>query len=378
MLGRHADAADRLRDSCPDADANAGLNANRDADANGDANAGLNANGNAAACIAVLANFDLNAVLTAIGQANFIWLLPIIGLIIGGVWLRAWRWQILLPRDQNGRLPAMMPLISATFVCFLANSLLPAKIGEPLKGWLVSRRFGLSFSVVLGTLMLERAVDVIALVIVAAAAMLWMNVDAGAGMIMAAALIGVAVLVALFTVDCSLVVERLRRAFERHVRLMPLHRFATRIELFLDGFRVIGRRRIVLVTLLISIGTWMSDGLIFWLLGQSLDLGLSPAGAMLVATVAILSTALPGMPGSLGTYELAAVAALAAVGVGGPPALAFALVGHLITFVPSMIIGLVIVGANNLSLRLPDDHMDSHIAAPPSATARSPRRDPSG
>ena len=56
----------------------------------------------------------------------------------------------------------------------------------------------------------------------------------------------------------------------------------------------------------LSLVAWLLDGTVYWAVGQSLGLVLSPTGAMVVVGVTVLGTIVPSAPGYVGTFELAA------------------------------------------------------------------------
>ena len=84
----------------------------------------------------------------------------------------------------------------------------------------------------------------------------------------------------------------------------------------------------------LSIGTWLLDGSIYWLIGTSLGIELSFAGAMVISTITVLGTALPSAPGYLGVFELVAARVAQLLGVAPDQALAFAILAHAFTLVP--------------------------------------------
>ena len=68
---------------------------------------------------------------------------------------------------------------------------------------------------------------------------------------------------------------------------------------------------------------------------------LAPVAAMIVSTVAVLSTAIPAAPGYVGTFELAASGALRALGVNDETALAVAIVAHAVVILATAVGGTV-------------------------------------
>jgi hypothetical protein len=107
------------------------------------------------------------------------------------------------------------------------------------------------------------------------------------------------------------------------------------------GARIVDRPGLIALGIGLTVGAWLLDASVFWLVGQSLGLGISPAGAMLVSVLAVLSTAIPTAPGYVGTFELAAVAALGVSGIVGEAALAFAVLAHLMAVLPLSLAGTV-------------------------------------
>jgi uncharacterized membrane protein YbhN (UPF0104 family) len=93
---------------------------------------------------------------------------------------------------------------------------------------------------------------------------------------------------------------------------------------------------------------WLLDGTSFWLAAQAVGADLGYTGALLVSGVTVLGTAIPSAPGFVGTFELAATSVATALGVPAAPALAMAVVAHVMTLGPTAIagaLGLVGMGA---------------------------------
>ena len=115
-----------------------------------------------------------------------------------------------------------------------------------------------------------------------------------------------------------------------------------------DGF-FLGHEGGAGLAALLSLGAWLCDAAMIWFVARSLQIFLDPAEALLISTITVLSTAIPSAPGYVGTYELAAVAIAGALGIPSGPALAMAVLAHLLGTVPSAIggvISLVALGIN--------------------------------
>src|SRR5215510_6690074 len=103
-----------------------------------------------------LRGVHLDKVIASLGRARPGWLVLAIGVSLLLMVFRAWRWQLeLLPLE---RIP-LGRLWVVTAVAYLAINLLPARLGEVVRPWLLSRRSGVSFSNVVGNLVLEKTMD---------------------------------------------------------------------------------------------------------------------------------------------------------------------------------------------------------------------------
>jgi uncharacterized protein (TIRG00374 family) len=227
-------------------------------------------------------------------------------------------------------------------VGYLANAVLPARLGEAVRAGVLSRRERLSFPTVLGTVVLERIVDTASMALLVALAATQVGAPAwlvGIGIFVFAA--SALIIVVLGTVG----IEPLVGLAERVARVLPLAGLSARVlvpaERFARGIRVHDRRRATLAAAFFSGGCWFLEALNFWLIAQALGLGLSPAGGLLVAGITVLGTAVPAAPGYIGTFELAAITVAETLGVSPAQAVAYALLAHLMTIVPLIIGGAV-------------------------------------
>lgn len=106
---------------------------------------------------------DLTAVGTALAEGEWIWFVPFLLAALASVVVRAWRWGLLLDGLPEGRKEADLGALTASvFIGYLVNYAAP-RLGEVARTANVARRGGLPFTAVLGTVVAERVLDVIAL-----------------------------------------------------------------------------------------------------------------------------------------------------------------------------------------------------------------------
>ena len=291
----------------------------------------------AAAVWFVLQSIDLAEAVAVLGRADPMPLLAILGVVAIQIVVRAWRWSILMPARPDGTRVSGIRLIPPLLVGYLGNAVLPARLGEPMRAVIASRRERIGATEAIGSVLVERVIDVATLAPVAFLAALLVGApDWTIRILGVAAGLGIGVVVVLTTIGVH-----------------PLLRFADRLGLrsrararavavrLADTIGGRSRRGAILAAVGISTAAWLMDSISFWLAAQSVGVELPYTGAVLIAGVTVLGTAVPSAPGYVGTFELAAATMAGALGVPGAPALAMAIVAHVLTLVPVALAGAV-------------------------------------
>ena len=109
----------------------------------------------------VLRGVDLGRTADLLGGARPAWLLLAVAGILADLFFRALRWQILVAPIR--RVP-LRRLSAYMLVGYLANNVLPARLGELVRSHYLGDREGISRSATLGTVVVERVVDTVVLV----------------------------------------------------------------------------------------------------------------------------------------------------------------------------------------------------------------------
>jgi len=277
-----------------------------------------------AIALAVVArSVDLAATAEVLRSAASGWLVAAAGLIVVDIAIRAVRWQRLVAPVAVVRLPRMLGYL---LIGYLANNVLPARLGELVRCHYLGDREGLSRTTALGTVVVERVVDIAVVVAIAAIAILVLSVR---GVVAGAVLIGAAI-AALLAVGLAVGVaahripgaDRLAGTASRWPRAGEL---TTKLR---DGLAVAGRPRTLAEALGLSVVAWGATLLAFAAAGQAVGVELTIGQASLLAAGVALAAAIPAGPASLGTYELAAVRIGQAVGVPAEASLAIAILTH--------------------------------------------------
>ena len=297
----------------------------------------------AAALWVVIASIDVGTTLSLLSTADVRPLALILAVLATQVVLRAVRWSYLIlqaPRIPVGRI--LPPLL----IGYLGNAVLPARLGDAMRAVIISRRERVDIVQALGTVLLERAIDVATLAPLALTAAVVTGAPGWAIQIAAiATVVGGAVLVLLATTGIA---PLLRFADRLGLAERPsLRSIAARIALVLGGA---ARRRPIALAAAISTSAWFLDAASFWLAAQALGIEISYPGAMLIGAIAVLGTAIPSAPGYVGTFELAASVTATALGVPAESAVAMAILAHAVTLIPVAVAGAISLAVTGNSI----------------------------
>jgi len=285
----------------------------------------------------------------AFGHLDVRWLVPAVAISLLIQVFRAWRWQLVL--RPLGHIPfgTLWVVIS---VAYMAINLLPARMGEVVRPWLLSRRSHVTFSNVVGNLIIEKTFDSAVIVVYILLGLLttpglpiWVRRGA---MVPAAGFAVMAVLVVLLW-------WRGEQFVEGHVARWLPRRVGPRVvgiaRSLVDGMRVLGDPRLAVVVFLVSLLLWFLPILSSWVMIQAFHID-APFNAALAVFILIgFGTALPQLPGMVGTYQLACVWALGLFGVPRPQALAYGIVLNAVQLATLVAQGLVALPLAGVSLR---------------------------
>ena len=254
-------------------------------------------------------------------QGKYLFLLPLFVVMLIGLIVRARGWQILLGER--------ITLTQAFFTInegYLLNNVLPLRLGELARAYIVSRLSELKAGQVLATIVLERVIDAgISLATLLAALAFIVVPDWAARLVTGVAiLVGAAIVVlAVLLLRGDALVALLRRF---PGRIFPI--LAHLMNDFRRGLDVLSRPTDLLRALAWNFLSWVMVWLQYWLLLKAFGDGGSLVSAILLAGVIAFGAAVPSSPGAVGLYELSAVAGLMIFGYARETALSIAIMGH--------------------------------------------------
>jgi uncharacterized protein (TIRG00374 family) len=264
---------------------------------------------------------------------------------------RAWRWQALLRPIGRARFSTAL---RTTVIGFTATFLLPGRIGEVLRPYLLARREGFNAASTFATIIVERILDLATVLLLFGVFLLTTSLDVGpqvkAGGGIATA-VAVAALVAMAVSAGH--PERLGRWTERAARLLPGRGAAVAarfVHTFVEGLAVMRRPAALTVAMVVSVLLWISIALGVWLTSLALGVSVGFAGSFLVLMYLVVGVALP-TPAGVGSFHAMYKWAVVDFFAADPDrAAAAAIVLHLVSFAPISLVGLALMAQDGLSL----------------------------
>jgi len=248
--------------------------------------------------------------------------------------LRGLRWRFVL--GQVGTHIGRRDATEILFLSWFVNCLVPAKLGDLYRAYLLKGNYGGSISRTVGTIFIERIADIVVIFALALAAGFWSFRGRSRPEIDALFLAGF-----VFAVILVLLVIALRYLGGHLTRFLP-ERVADLYERFHEGSTGALTVRSLPVIGGLTTVIWLFEGLRLFFVIRALELpdaNLGISASLFVALAGSLLTAIPLTPAGVGFVEAGIVGLLALYGVVGEPAVAVALTDRAISILTVIVLG---------------------------------------
>ena len=259
--------------------------------------------------------------------------------------LRAIRWRVLLRAEVGERVP-MGAVWHATAIGFMANNILPFRLGEVIRAFAVGRLGGPRFPAAIASIAVERVFDALTVVGLFAFVLTGQGLptdmtiggNPAADLVRVIGIVGLALLVAAasaaFFPDAA---ERLLR------RVVPWPKLADKLTAPLRGFahglQVLHDPKRIILIALGSLAFWLVNAWSFGLALQAFGLPSDLGTAILVQTCVVFGVALPSTPGFAGVFEGGFKAAALLLGLPLGAVFAAAISYHVLSYIPITLLG---------------------------------------
>lgn len=284
----------------------------------------------------------------ALSHASWGWLVPMGAIVYLDIFIRALRWRVLLGRARPNA--PVLELARLEAIGLGVNNVLFMRLGELARGVLAARRLEMSAFAALSSVVVERALDVSALLaifIVASGAAPGFVPDKarlGAELILGGAVGALAVLaVAETAVAEGGLIER---------ALRPVPKIHALVEQLALGAAVLRSPPAAMQAAFLSLSLWTVDAGLYWAGARALGIGglMDFPRAVLALSWAGASAAIPTAPGGIGTFEAVVATILVQFGATPDQGFAYALVCHMVMYLLVTVAGLLLLYRVGLSL----------------------------
>ncbi len=290
----------------------------------------------------------------AFAGAHYWYLVPTVVVLFISHWLRALRWKYLL---SPIRWVDTLSLFSSLMIGYMANTVLPARLGEFVRAFVLGRKHPVPTSTVLGTIVMERIIDVFSLLLIMISVVFMIPLPVWvkqSGLIAFAAVCGLFIFV-IFLKKHPQVAEKV---LDKLIKPFPDRLAQKIVELyrgFMDGFVLLSKWYYYAIIVVLSLLIWICYASTFQFLFYAFDFeklyDLPMIAPLVLLIIGTMSIVIPSSPGYIGTYHYLCQLSLGLFNVPATVSLTYAIVMHGISFLPVMIAGFLFLLVEGIQLK---------------------------
>lgn len=288
---------------------------------------------------------DFNQLWSALVRVDYRFILAAVVCNFIGYFFRAVRWQYLLIPEKRIPLSSLYP---ATIIGYMANNLLPARLGEFVRAFVLAQREGLQTPTVFASLVIDRLFDGFTVLLILMFTIFTLRLPQGlaeaesmlrtGGVVTFALYLGAVVFLFLLkrqTVRTLAWTGMILKPFPQKLsdRIIPL------LGSFIGGIRISSRGGHISALLLSSITVWVFCVIPVDMVLQAFGIHLPITASMFILILLVFAVMVPASPGFIGTYHYACFKGLSAFGIAESTAVSIALVLHGVGFFPVIVAG---------------------------------------
>lgn len=304
--------------------------------------------------VIIFYNVDFKELSVALKNANYLWLLPNIILVAFAMFQRAERWKYMLKPIAT---PKYRTLLSATCIGFMANNILPLRLGEFVRAYSLARNEKrVTKSASLATIFVERMVfDILALLLILVVILLLVPISIDRNFKLGILLsLGVAVFGLIFSIAVVMKPEGSGRLLTRYLFFLPERikkLINSTIVKFSKGLLFLKDRRQTALVSGHTIFLWLCMGISNIFVFFAFDFNLPVYASYVLLVVVSVSILIPSSPGFIGVYHGGVVWTLHLFGIEQHEAVSCAIVLHAAQFITITLMGFYYLYKEGLTLK---------------------------
>ena len=270
-----------------------------------------------------LKDFNYILFLNSLKNANYGYIIFAILLLIFIIFLRAVRWNFLFIKELD-----INSLYKSQLIGYMGNNIFPLRLGELLKAYYLEKKSKISKYEVLGTIILERVLDLVGLVL-----LFLILLNSSLFELIDPIYIKIIYSILIFTFVALLVSSRLNKVKNFKFK----NKFFIILNDIISGFSNINSSNFLL-SILFTLLIWIGYVIVVFLVQESMYLNLNFIQCVLILFLSSIVLMIPSMPGNIGTFEGAVVYTLLLFGI--EDNFGFAFILHAVSFIPYTLLGL--------------------------------------
>lgn len=323
----------------------------------------------------------------AFKEADYLFVIPTLFLVILIFVVRTLRWKSLLSSIKR---ISFINLFSATCIGYMANHVLPARVGEIIRPLVIAKKENIKITPSLATIVLERIFDLLGLIVFTVVILMiipaskgqkqisisntyssavagemdmvshtkeiensktpilvvlkkWIGIFAGIG----AATVALLMALAFYPEKIVRLTARLFSIFPHKIR----DKMEELLESFISGLQILGSRRHIIWIFFLTVVIWVLLAATIYVFSFSFNMNLPFTGACLVTICIAFAVALPQAPGYIGVFHIATQKTLEIFGIEMASSQSFAITLWALSIIPITIVGIFFMWREGIAFK---------------------------
>jgi uncharacterized protein (TIRG00374 family) len=293
---------------------------------------------------------DYTELWQALKGANYWFIIPNVILTIFSMWMRAFRWKYMVNPIKKVNLGR---LFSSVMIGFMANNVLPARLGEFVRAYSLGTKENISKSASFATIVVERIFDGFSILFILWATLLlfpfpdWVKKGSNLFLIMNLGILAFLIFLEIKTDSTMKFSQFIFKVLPYKLRIKAEETLLK----FISGLKVFRDVSSLVWILAWSVLIWVVTGISNYFIFLAFDLHLPIQASFILLVIVCLGVMLPAAPGFVGTFQFFCIVALGRFDIGRSVALPFSIVLHACQYFPVTLLGLYYLKKEHLSLK---------------------------
>ena len=297
-----------------------------------------------------LRNVSFTELLKALSRANYVFVIPALFLTFLGYWFRAIRWRYMLMPIKR---ITISQLFNVTVIGFMANNVLPVRIGELVRAYILGKKENLSKSLAFATIIIERLLDGLTILSFLIPIVLlfsfprWLK---QAGIVLLFFYITIIIFLLLLHFFSRQLIQTIWKLIAPFSPRLA-QRLGRMLTSFCDGLKIFKTKKQIFWICCFSYGIWIGASLVFMVFLYAFHITFPFYAPFLLLVIIATGIAIPSSPGFIGTVQFFCVTGLAIFGVPESESLGFSIVYHASQYIPITLLGFFFMWKDHLHFK---------------------------